>query len=401
MYKSKIIAGVEIGTSKVAVLLGEIEEGRSLNVIGMGQCSSRGVQKGEVFDFHDASDCAHAAIQAAETQAGVAIDGVYLALSGSHVNGYASEASVNVTAEDGRVSRDDVDQVMAMAQAKELPENRAVIHHLRRPFKLDGRVVDNPVNLEGERLEGSCWTVHGDARKISDAIHVINGLNLHVDDVVLSALASSAVVATADEKRNGCLVIDVGRGSTDYAMYSSGCCISAGCLPIGGAHISNDLSIGLRMRLNQAESLKIRYGSARLKRSDKSERVWLNNDLEIGDRTLPLWSIEKIVELRMTEIFEVVKKRLGAYGMADRLSGGIVLCGGGAHLKHIEDCAEKVFKVHARTGDNGSMATDELREPTYSAALGLLHYGLQFQSKRGARMERGAGLFGRLKSLLK
>ena len=138
MYKSKIIAGVEIGTSKVAVLLGEIEQGRSLNIIGMGQCSSRGVQKGEINDFHEASDCVHAAIQAAENQAGIAIDGVYLALSGSHVNGYASEASINITSEDGKATHEDVNQVMAMAQAKELPENRAVIHHLRRPYKLDG-----------------------------------------------------------------------------------------------------------------------------------------------------------------------------------------------------------------------------------------------------------------------
>jgi len=401
VYKSKIIAGVEIGTSKVAVLLGEIEEGRSLNIIGMGQCSSRGVQKGEVFDFHEASDCAHAAIQAAENQAGVAIDGVYLALSGSHISGYASEASISVTSEDGKVTSDDVNQLMATAQAKELPENRAVIHHLKRPYKLDGRIVDNPVNLEGERLEASCWTVHGDARKMSDAIHIINGLNLHVDDVVLAALASSAVVATADEKRNGSLVIDIGRGSTDFAMYSNGCCVNAGSLPIGGDHISNDLSIGLRMRLKQAESLKVRYGSAQLKRSDRSERVWLNNDLEIGDRTMPLWSIEKIVELRVSEIFEVVKKRLGAYGMSEKLSGGVILCGGSAQLKNIDDCAEKVFGVPARVGDNGSMATDELKEPAYSTPLGLLYYGLQFQSKRNGVSQRGAGLFGKLKSLLK
>ncbi len=401
MYRSKVIAGIEIGTSKVAVLLGEIVEGKSLNIIGLGQSSSKGVLKGDIVDFHAASDCAHAAILAAEEQAGVKIDGVYLAVSGSDVEGFASEASVNVTSADRRVSSEDIEQVSNLAKGRDLPEERAVIHHLRRPYRLDGRTVENPLNLEGDRLEASYWTAHGNARKIGDAIHIINGFNLHVDDVILSALAAGSVVATEEEKQSGCLVIDIGRGATDYAAYQGGKCVVAGSFPLGGDHISNDLSIGLRMRLKQAESLKRRYGSAIVEHRDKSEKVWLNNDFEIGDRPIPLWSIEKTIELRMTEIFEVVSKKLGAYGRSDRLGGGVILCGGGSNLRNIESCCENVFGAQARLGDNGTMATGDLRESQYSVALGLLRYGLQYQSSREESESQEAGFIGRLKGLFR
>jgi len=398
VYRSKVIAGVEIGTSKISVLLGEIVEGRSLNIIGSGQSSSKGVLKGDIVDFHDASDCVHAAILSAEEQGGVRIDGVYLAVSGSDIEGFPSEASVNVTSSERRVSIEDINQVSSLAKGRDLPEDRAVIHHLKRPYRLDNRPVEKPLNLEGDRLEASYWTIHGNARKIGDAIHIINGFNLHVDDVVLSALAAGSVVASDEEKKNGCLVIDIGQGSTDYAAYQDGRCMMAGSMPLGGDHISNDLSIGLRMRLKQAESLKHRYGTAVVENRNKAEKVWLNNDFEIGDRPIPLWSIEKIVELRMTEIFEVVLKKLGTYGRRERLSGGIVLCGGGANLRRIDQCAESVFGVPARIGDNGTMAAGELRDSQFSVVLGLLKYGLQCQSKASEEY-KSAGLLGKLKGL--
>lgn len=399
MYRTKVIAGVDIGTSKVTVLLGEIVEGRKLNVIGLGQSSSKGLIKGEIVDYHLASDCVHAAILAAESQAGVSIDGVYLAQTGGHIEGFASEASVNITSVDGRVRREDIEQASSLAQGRDLPENRTVIHHLRRPYRLDGRSVTSPVGMEGERLEVSYWTIHGDSRKIGDAIHIINGFNLHVDDIVLAGLASSAAVATQDQKNAGALVIDIGRGTTDYALFLEGRCMKAGCLPLGGDHISNDLSIGLRMRLKQAESVKLRYGSAMVEHRDKGERVWLNNDFEIGDRPLPLWSIEKIIELRVSEIFEVVRKKLGALYLPEKISSGVILAGGTAQLAKIDACAEHVFGIQAHAGDNAAMASGELRESQYSAALGLLHYGLQYHSEKSYAQHRQSGIFKRLKTL--
>lgn len=396
---SKVIAGVDIGTSKITVLLGEIVEGRSLNVIGKGLSSTLGVLKGEIMDYEKASNCVHAAILEAETQAGVRIDGVYLALSGAHIEGFSSETSVNITSADKRVLPGDIETAASLAQGRDLPENRTIIHHLRRPYKLDGRIVESPVDLEGERLEVSYWTIHGDSRIIGNSFHIINGFNLHVDDIVLSGLATGAAVATLDEKSNGALVIDIGKGTTDYALYLNGRCMNAGCLPIGGDHISNDLSIGLRMRLKDAESLKLRYGSAVVEHRNKTEKVWLNNDLEIGDRAIPIWSIEKIIELRTTEIFEIVRKKLGVQFQADKISSGVILAGGTSQLANIEKCAESVFGIQAHVGDNSAMAAGDLKESTYSTALGLLHYGLQYQSEKEYSDHRQSGIFKRLKSL--
>jgi cell division protein FtsA len=297
------------------------------------------------------------------------------------------------------VQQEDVDQACSLAQGRELPENRTTIHHLRRPFRLDGRSVESPVGMEGERLEVSYWTMHGDSRKIGDAIHIINGFNLHVDDIVLAGLASSAAVATMDQKKNGVLVVDMGRGTTDYALFIDGRCMKAGCLPIGGDHISNDLSIGLRMRLKQAESLKLRYGSAIVEHKDKTEKVWLNNDFEIGDRPIPLWSIEKIIELRVSEIFEVVRKKLGAQYVPEKVSSGVIVSGGSSKLTNIDECAENVFGIQAQVGDNAAMASGELKDSQYSTALGLLHYGLQYQSEADYANHRQSSIFGRLKSL--
>ncbi len=401
MYKTKVIAGVDIGTSKVTALLGEVVEGRKLNVIGLGQSSSRGMLKGEIVDFHQASDCVHATLLTAENQAGVKIDGVYLSQTGGHIEGFASEASVNVTSDDGRVRQEDIEQASALAQGRELPENRTTIHHLRRPYRLDGRMIESPVGLEGDRLDISYWTIHGDSRKISDAIHIINGFNLHVDDIVLAGLATSAAVADRDQKAHGALIIDIGRGTTDYALFLEGRCMKAGCLPIGGDHISNDLSIGLRMRLKQAESLKLRYGSAVVEHKDRTEKVWLNNDFEIGDRPIPIWSIEKIIEMRVSEIFEVVRKKLGVLYMPEKIASGVILAGGTSELRNIVKCAENVFGIPAHLGDNSSMASGELKESQYSAALGLLHFGLQYQNEQSYAKHRQSGIFNRLKTLFK
>ena len=197
------------------------------------------------------------------------------------------------------------------------------------------------------------------------------------------------------------LVVDIGKGTTDYALFRDGRCITAGCLPIGGDHISNDLSIGLRMRLKQAESLKLRYGSAILEHKDKAEKVWLNNDFEIGDRPVPIWSIEKIIELRVAEIFEVVRKKLGAHYVAEKIGSGVVLTGGTSKMKGMVQAAESAFGVGAHLGNNASLATGELKDSQFSVSMGVLRYGLQYQSEKGYAAHRESGIFKRLKGLFK
>lgn len=396
--KSKIIAGIEIGTAKIAVLVGEVVNGSSLNIIGFGQSSSRGVMKGAVLDFKQASDATHAAIHAAEKQAGAHIEGVYLAQTGMHIDGFFNEASVTVSSPNNLVGAEDIRRVCESAKAKTLPDGRTVIHHIRRPFRLDGRQVADPEYLEGAKLEVGYWIVHGSLNKISDSIHIVNGFSLHVDDLILSSLASGVMVAGDEEMRNGVLVIDIGCGSTDFVFYRDGYVVRTGSLPVGGDHITNDLSLGLRVARSQAEGLKVNSGKAIVDSGDKGKKVWLNGDYAIGDRQIPQEAINKIAHARVEELFDLVKKKLGEAFTPQKAAAGVVLTGGGAHFRSMAETAEAVLGVPARVGENPPWVTDELRGLEYSTVLGLLNYGLKNENDRstGSGRRRSRGLFSKV-----
>lgn len=396
MARSKIIGAVEIGTSKVVVLVGDVVNGRSLSIIGMGQCSSRGVIKGDIIDFKAASDCTHAAILAAEQQAGAHIEGIYLAQAGGHIEGFYNEAGVTVSSADNMVSREDISMVCQLAKAKSLPSNRSVIHHIRRPFRLDGRPVANPELLEGGRLDVGYWTVHGDVSKISDAIHIINGFTLHVDDLILSSLATGVMVSSEAERRSGVLVLDIGSGVTDYVLYRDGYVETTGSVPLAGDHITNDLSLGLRVNHGQAESLKVKHARATVQPDDKNEKVWLNGDLTIGDRQIPRLAINQIVTARVEEILEVVKAKLGVAFCAEKTPAGVIIAGGASRLEGLCDAAQKVFGVPARPGENPAWVKEELRGSDYSTSLGLLNYGLSGQDEKVQETGKRKGLLSKL-----
>jgi cell division protein FtsA len=391
--RTKYIGAVEIGTSKVTVLIGELSQGRSLSIIGFGECQSRGVLKGAVMDFRSASDATHSALLAAESNAGVRIDEVYLAQAGGHLDGFYNEASVNVSAADNMVSAVDIDTVCRLAKAKALPEGRMVVHNIRRPFRLDGRLVPDPEHLVGQRLEVGYWTVHGQENKIADNIHVIRGFNVPVAELILSSLASGTMVTSAEDRQNGVLVIDIGGGTTDYALYHDGCAYTTGVLSVGGSHLTNDLSLGLRLTEGQAEKLKLRFGRGMVTTRDKGEKVFA-----IGDRQFPRQAIEQIASARVWEIFEVVKKKLGVTFVPERLTAGIVLTGGTSKLPGIAEAAAKVFGVTARLGEVPGYINENLRDPGFSTALGLLFFGLNSSAEAAAASSnrRRSGFFSRL-----
>ncbi len=388
--KGNYIGAVEIGTSKVSVLIGEVLGRRQLNIVGLGQSSSRGVVKGDVIDFKAASDCTHAAIMRAEQLAGVKVASIFLAQSGGHLAGFVQEAGVNVSAADNLVTRDDLDQVTALARGKELPADRLVIHHIRRPFRLDGRSVPDPEHLNGQRLDVSYWTVHGDKSRVSDPIRIINGFMLQVEEVVLASLASGAIVTTEEDRNHGVLVVDIGRGTTDWVLYQEGRAYQTGTIPIGGEHITNDLSLGLRLSAAQAEAVKTRYGRATVQ-ANRTEKVMLNGDFAIGDKLLSRLAIDQVITARVEEIFNVVKRSAGpGSGLLrpEHLRAGVVVTGGTSRLPLIEEAAARVLGVSARVGEMPSWVRNDLRDPSFATVLGLLHYGLQCRQARGARPTR-------------
>ncbi|MCD8483945.1 MAG: cell division protein FtsA [Verrucomicrobia bacterium] len=403
---SKIIGAVDIGTSKVVVLIGEILDGSSLNIIGMAESTSYGMRKGEVVDLRAVSDCTHAAIIEAEKRAGAQIEGIYLSQSGGHLQGFNNVGVVTVSDPLNRVSEDDVRRAEQNAKSKVLANDRVYIHHVRSGFALDGRPIEQPVQMVGDKLEVTYWHIHGDKSKISDQIHVINGIGLDVDDMIVSSIAVGSMVATEPEKHSGVLVVDIGCGTTDYALFRGGRILRTGVIPVGGDHLSNDLSIGLRLSQKNAERIKLRDGKAMLEKDDKHANVMMVGDMMIGDRIIPKASIGRILQARVEEIFTILKNKLGSALSPQNLPAGIILTGGTSKLPLIDEVARNLLGVEVRCGRNPDwISTGELRDPIYSTSLGLLYYGLTAQrtpvSKSHNPPKRKSRLLGSLTGFFK
>lgn len=381
MNDERVVAAVEIGTSKVAVLLGEIVGDSELNIIGHSVGSSKGVKKGSITDLDKASDCVHAAILNAEKKAHTRVDEVYLAQTGSHLIGNFNLGSATISSSDGVVSRIDIEAAKNDAKRRSLPRDRTYIHHIQNPFALDGRPVDNPLSKEGRHLQVGYWSVHGDSEAVSDSLRVIRGIDLEVRDMIISSIASGAVLLEESEKENGALVIDMGGGTTDYVLYHKGYIVKTGVIPVGGDHITNDLSIGLRVARKGAEEFKLRNGRAFYRSEDRDETVWLFGDLTIGDREYPLAAITKIIEARVFEVFDIIKEQLEVAELFKpaEIASGVVLTGGSSKLSGIAEAAQRRFGLDARVSEGPADVAKELRVPEYSTVLGLLHYALTGQ----------------------
>lgn len=395
----QIIGAVEIGTSKVTAVIGEYT-GRELAIIGHGECQSRGVTKGMVWDYKAASECTHSALEIAERDAGEKVDTVFLAQTGAHLEGFYNEASVNVVGSDNVIGEDDIRTVCNLARSKELPPGRMIVHHIRRPFVVDGQLVPTaPENLSAKKLAVGYWTVHGEEQRLADTIHVIKGFNMEVSELVVSSLASGHVITTAEERQHGVLAIDIGAGTTDYVLYGDGVPVITGVLAVGGSHLTNDLSVGLRLTEGQAEKLKLQYGRAEVRCRDKTDKVWLDGDFAIGDRQFPRQSIEKITSARAREIFEIVKEKLGANFSTQNCSAGVVLTGGTAKLPDIAESAASIFQVPVHLGDPPVSIVGELRDPGTTAAIGALYYGIYSRADRGVLRRKKSSLLGGLMNL--
>ena len=393
---SRIVAAVEIGTDKVAVLAGEITRGRALNIIGVGLAPSRGVMKGEVVDYKAACEATHHALEMAEKRAGIRIEEVWLAQTGGHLDAFLNEASVNVKSADNTVTALDIASVCELAKEKELPAGRSRIQELRRPCRLDGRAVPAPEHLSGRRLEVGYWIVHGPESKISDNIHVVGGYHLEVRELVLASLATGSLLTSAEERAQGALVIDLGKGVTDYVLYRDGHVLVTGTLPVAGDHLTNDLSLGLRVTLAQAEQLKLRHARATAVTRDRADKVWLNGDASFGDRQLPRMAIEAITAARVQELFEVIRAKLGPAFVPEHCGAGVFLAGGTAKLPGIEEAATRVFGLPARRGVPPGWVKDELQDPMFSTVLGVFQFGLRTAHEHAVPPRRKTGLLSNL-----
>jgi len=385
--EGNIIAGLEIGTSKICVVVGELNADGGLNIIGLGQARSHGVRKGEICDPEKVEEDLRTAMSEAEQMADVEIRSVYLGVSGGHIRGFNNRGVHPVVSADREISPDDVEDVVKNARAINLPAENTVIHAVRQYFYVDGQDnVANPVGMLGARLEVDMHVIHGNANRLQNAIRLVRATSLEVEEIVFTGIGSALALLTPEQKELGALVIDIGGGTTEYVVYSDGVIRHSGVLAVGGDHVSNDLKFGLKVSLGRAEKLKLEHGSALIKDEAKGQIISLMSEHGLEIKRLSLEHLQRIMSLRLDEIFRLIAQDLEAVGLSDYLRAGVFLCGGTSHVPGIVTLAENAFQMNVSPGHASVISglTAALDKPEFATAIGLVKYGSLKNRKRAA-----------------
>lgn len=390
-----VIVGLEIGTSKVCAVVGQLSAEGILNVVGVGQHRSRGVRKGEIVDLETASEDIRKALVEAENMANLEIRSVFLGVTGAHLRGFNNRGRHHIPPTYREVTEEDVQDVIKNARAVNLSADHHVVHLIRQHFIVDGQPeVVNPVRMEARQMELDVHVVHGVTNRLQNPIKAVKRLQIEVEDIVFNGIASSLAVLSNQEKELGALVIDLGAGVTEYVVYAEGIIKHTGVLAVGGDHVTNDLAYGLKVPMGRAEALKIEHGAAVLTPEVRGRALRLSSDTGASDRTLNLEHLRRIMALRLEETLEIIAEDLDQAGLLDYLRAGVVLCGGGSRVPEIDRLTERLFGLPVAIGRtqavSGLVAT--LDQPEFATGIGLVRFG----SYQLTRPTRSRGLTARL-----
>ncbi|TAN36126.1 MAG: cell division protein FtsA [Verrucomicrobia bacterium] len=390
------VVALEIGTTKVRALVGELTEEGQLVISGLGECPSRGVRKGEIIDFDNALSCVREALQQAEENGHLTINQVHLLVSGGHIRSLVNRGAVPVLNDEGEITAEEIERVEEMARAVSLPTDHEILHTIRQHFYVnDGQAVVKPEGMEGARLALDMLILHGLRNPMRNIVKVVRSAQVDVQDVAFSGLCAALAVLTPAEKNNGALMIDLGGGTTDYVAYAEERLADAGAFAVGGDHLSNDLAFGLRIPLAEAERVKLEYGAALSDLSLRNQTVSVNPGTGQPPRMVRLADVHTIMHVRMEETLVLIREQLRQNKLISKLGSGVVLTGGGARLKKVDQLAEKIFGLPCRLGRprdvNG--LTLVMEQPECAAVVGMLRYA--------ARTFRPtSGIFDRLRKIV-
>ncbi len=372
--KLEPIVALEIGTSRVRVLVGEPREDDGLVITAVGDCASSGMRKGEVVDFNSLQPCVETALHQAEEASGVSIHEVYLALSGSQIEAIPHHAKIQV---DGEVTREHAARVRELAKDVTLPADREILHSIFGQYTLDGLRGVTPEGMVGRDLEVAVLIVHGIHTRMFNMVRVVKELKLTMVGTLFSGLCAAQAVLTPEQKMQGTLLLDLGGGTTDYVVYAQTQIADAGVLAVGGDHVTNDIARAFQVTTADAEALKLKYADALVSGADRTRWESLPPVAGGPPRQFKRMDMQSIVHLRMEETFGLIRERLKAHAQLSFLSGGVVLTGGGAHLKNVAPLAEKVFGLPCTIGvpRNVSGLTTNLALPEYATGIGAVLLG--------------------------
>jgi cell division protein FtsA len=400
-----VIVGLDIGTSKVVALVGEIIPDGSIEVIGLGSQPSRGLKKGVVVNIESTVQSIQRAVEEAELMADCEINAVYAGIAGSHVRSLNSHGVVAIR--DREVTHGDVEHVIDAAKAVAIPADQRILHVLPQEFLIDGQEgIRDPIGMSGVRLEAKVHIVTGADSAAQNIIKCVQRCGLVVEDVVLEQLASSFAVLTDDEKELGVCLVDVGGGTTDIAVFGNGAIRHTAVIPIAGDQVTNDIAVSMRTPTQYAEDIKIRYACALSQLANPDESIEVPSVGDRPARRLARQTLAEIVEPRYEELFNLIREELRRSGFEEVIAAGIVLTGGSARMEGAIELAEEIFHVPVRLGLPGQVKglSDVVRSPIYSTGVGLLLYARENSAPASRAAALGgnvAGVFDRMKSWFK
>ena len=383
--EKQLVVGLDIGTSKVVAIVGEINSFQEIDIIGIGHYPSKGLKKGVVVNIEATVNSIQRAIEEAELMAGCEIHSVLTGIAGSHIRSFNSHGIVAIR--DNEVTSADVDRVIDAAKAVAIPADQKILHILPQEFIVDAQDgIKEPVGMSGVRLEAKVHMVTGAVSAAQNIIKCIRRCGLNVDDIMLEQLASSAAVLTEDEKELGVCMVDIGGGTTDIAVFTRGSIRHTAVIPIAGDQVTNDIAVALRTPAQSAEEIKLKHACALTKLANLDDTIEV---AAVGDRPLRKLSkktLAEVVEPRYEELFNLILAELRRSGFEDLIASGIVLTGGSSQVEGLVELAEEVFHMPVRIGipQHVKGLTKEVSSPIYSTGVGLLHCALS-QHRKGTK----------------
>ncbi len=383
MAKTTIYAGLEIGTHKICVVVGEAKRDGAIRILGVGQAPSRGVRKGEILDFEKVQTCLNDALVRAEDRSDVMIRNVFLGVTGAHIDSLNNRGCFRLPEDQNEITEDDMEEAKEIARGVAIPQQNVFLHSITRQFIVDGQeAVKQPVGREARTLEADYHIIHGVRGRIQNAIRCVREIPLEVEDVVFNPIAAAQVVLNREAKHQGSLMLDFGAGTVDYVLYEDGMVTATGCVPLGGDHITQDISQAFQIPNGRAERLKVDEGSCLYQDVPEDEliRVEDDNGLSVGEVERAF--LNEVMYLRTKEILEQVKNRVAEH--LGKLAAGVYLTGGVSLMKGVDSVARDVFGLKVTRAGSAPVSgvTATFENPQYSAPIGLIRYAQILDSEK-------------------
>ena len=390
MAKSRVVASLDIGSSKIRTVVGTLEEEASMpNIIGVGIAPSTGLRRGAVIDVEETINSISASLEDAERMAGEPINHIFLGIGGNHIESMNSKGVIAVAQAEDEITEDDVDRVLEAAQAVTIPNNRRILRIIPKMFTVDEQKgIKYPVGMTGIRLEVEAHIITGLVPTIKNIEKCVLQAGVDINDIIPNNLAAAEAVLSKRQKELGVVVIDVGCGGTSVSVFEDGTVLHTATIPVGGENVTNDVAIGLRTSIDTAEKIKIEYGSCIPGDVGERETIDLSLMSKVDTHTVSKKQMCQIIEARYQEIFMLVKDELARIHRDGMLPAGVILTGGAVKIAGVTDLARETLNLPVQIGfpQNYDGVVDKIDDPSYATAIGLLIWGSKFEGRpRGAK----------------